>query len=198
MRTYPKKPKNLNVVAGDFDVKKKETGEKEMKVCSVHMHPGYSKKPKNVNDIALLRLCEDVTYSRYIAPITLPSKGLDVPDDASVTVAGWGRTTEGGSTSDKLRKVSLKKTNLSFCKNRYNSVGNGHICAGIKAGGKDACQGDSGGPLWYRAKGKTFQVGVVSFGGGCARPNMPGVYTSVPYYRAWINEIMLSKYEPDN
>jgi len=59
----------------------------------------------------------------------------------------------------------------------------GMICA--YASNKDACQGDSGGPL---LKGKTQtdpQVGIVSWGSGCAQ-NVPGVYTSVGYYSDWI------------
>lgn len=56
------------------------------------------------------------------------------------------------------------------------------ICAGFPVGGKDACQGDSGGPLIYEGK----QLGVISWGEGCAREGYPGVYTDVTEYIFWI------------
>lgn len=56
------------------------------------------------------------------------------------------------------------------------------LCAGYTSGGKDACQGDSGGPL---VSGST-QVGIVSWGRGCAAANYPGVYASVASLRSWI------------
>ena len=64
-------------------------------------------------------------------------------------------------------------------------ISNQMICAGVTSGGKDSCQGDSGGPLVDASK---TLVGIVSWGYGCARPNLPGVYTRVAAVLSFINQ----------
>lgn len=49
-------------------------------------------------------------------------------------------------------------------------------------------QGDSGGPMVSKQGSVWIQSGVVSFGEGCALPNLPGVYARVSKYQTWINE----------
>lgn len=60
--------------------------------------------------------------------------------------------------------------------------------AGKPHGGADSCQGDSGGPIIRkRRKGSDLQVGIVSWGHGCARPGLPGVYTKASHIKKWID-----------
>ena len=44
------------------------------------------------------------------------------------------------------------------------------------------------GPLTYTAGGKTYVVGVVSWGTGCGEPNKAGIYGRVTKVMTWINE----------
>lgn len=75
-----------------------------------------------------------------------------------------------------LLKVDLHVVNQRTCSDAYDQFGGvteRMICAADP--GKDSCQGDSGGPLVSGGK----QVGIVSWGYGCARKGFPGVYTRV-------------------
>ena len=65
------------------------------------------------------------------------------------------------------------------------------LCAGGEAG-RDSCQGDSGSALvtTHAIQGSIFEtwklIGIVSFGQGCGRENVPGVYSRVRHYIPWI------------
>ncbi|KAL1442876.1 hypothetical protein MTO96_030575 [Rhipicephalus appendiculatus] len=57
--------------------------------------------------------------------------------------------------------------------------------------GQGGCQGDSGGPLTVTSrKGRSIQVGVISYGRGCGRRYDPGMYTRVHNYVRWIKKLI--------
>lgn len=150
------------------------------------VHPQYDPQTFK-NDIALIELTTTVD----IQPITLPTPANPVPQDGELaTVAGWGDTAEGGSASSQLLEVDLPIVTHNSCLAFYpDSLDQtAMVCAGgSRAGGEDACQGDSGGPLFVPRGNQNVQAGVVSFGVGCARPGIPGVYTRLSSYFNWIS-----------
>nr|AVA17396.1 putative Per a allergen [Periplaneta americana] len=97
-------------------------------------------------------------------------------------VSGWGDTTEDGELAEELQQVKIPLLPHWECKWLYKpkKITTNMFCAGRSE--KDACQGDSGGPL---VKFKR-QIGIVSWGEGCARPGFPGVYISIHKLRTWI------------
>lgn len=63
------------------------------------------------------------------------------------------------------------------------------VCAGHKAGGKDAGNRDFGGPLTFKTDNATYLIGVMSFNENCAEPNRPSVYGRVTHVVEWIKHI---------
>lgn len=113
-------------------------------------------------------------------------------DKGTFRVLGWGSTREQGPQQTVLRSALVPFVSDSACARAYRGnsfVKSQMICAGnLKHGGVDACQGDSGGPMIRRDAAGTFvEVGIVSWGYGCARAGYPGVYTQVSAFRSAIN-----------
>ncbi|RYN41176.1 hypothetical protein AA0113_g6731 [Alternaria arborescens] len=146
-------------------------------VTSIRLHPSYNDNTSD-NDIAILKLSTPVATSSTIGYATLAASGSDPAAGSTATVLGWGDTTDGGSSSTTLRKVSVPIVSRATCRNNYSvsAVTDRMFCAGVPQGGKDSCQGDSGGPIISSSK---QLIGIVSWGNGCALPGQPGVYARV-------------------
>lgn len=116
--------------------------------------------------------------------LALAGQGDTTAENGVLTVAGWGATVEGGPQSDRLRFATVPRLDDAVCAQAYPAKfhPDTELCAGYPQGGVDACQGDSGGPMVTSVAGRTVEVGIVSYGRGCARPGSPGVYAEVPAF----------------
>ncbi|XP_043089539.1 prostasin [Puntigrus tetrazona] len=158
-------------------------------VSQVIVHPQYNILPHD-NDMALLHLSTPVPFTDYIQPVCLAAEGSIFNSDM-LWVTGWGTIASGVPlpSPQNLQEVDVPMVGNTKC-NCLNQGGitDNMMCAGPLAGGKDSCQGDSGGPLVIKQGATWIQAGVVSYGQGCALPNLPGVYARVSNYQNWITQ----------
>ncbi|XP_065326780.1 transmembrane protease serine 9-like [Pelmatolapia mariae] len=159
-------------------------------VTQIINHPNYNSGTDD-NDICLLQLSSPVTFSSYISPVYLAASDSTFYSGVNSWVTGWGDIGSGVPlpSPQNLMEVEVPVVGNRQCNCNYGvgTITDNMICAGLSAGGKDSCQGDSGGPMVSKQNGRWIQAGIVSFGTGCARPNLPGVYTRVSQYQTWIN-----------
>ncbi|XP_022108946.1 complement factor B-like [Acanthaster planci] len=169
------------------------------------------------NDIALLRLSRNVTFSPNVRPICLPQPNMQDTElystNGAAYVAGWGSTypydTDVDCLDDTYRPTSpvLKELAIPVRTNREcrDSIQDHFrcsivaaykpaiaFCAGYSEGNLDACRGDSGGPVMRQLRTadgsrRWVQIGIVSWGEGCAQEGRYGIYTRLSAYKEWIH-----------
>ncbi|XP_016942628.4 chymotrypsin-1 [Drosophila suzukii] len=146
----------------------------------IHMHCMYD-QPYMHNDIALVKLTQNITFNELTQPIDLPNRPVRSGDE--IVLTGWGAEEAYGGSVENLQKLTLGFVPLDECYDIFNqtsSMGVGHICT-FSREGEGSCHCDSGGPLVSNG----HLVGVVNWGRPCG-VGFPDVQANVYYYLDWI------------
>ncbi|XP_062977533.1 transmembrane protease serine 12-like [Elgaria multicarinata webbii] len=189
-------PEIWRAVFGLHHLYKHSTYAIKRRVRAITVHTWYNRETYE-NDVALFKLSKPIIYNDYIQPICLPDKSLRLTKDTECYIAGWGMQREDGTGTLQLQEAKIRIIPLDIC-NRYDwyggSVSSNNLCAGSETGRVDSCQGDSGGPLMcgFQNNAKYYLIGITSYGYGCGRPKLPGIYVNISKYRSWV-ESKLSK-----
>ncbi|XP_018324134.1 trypsin 3A1-like [Agrilus planipennis] len=159
------------------------------------IHPQYSEPPKSMKagadyDVGLIKLLHNLTFSDTIRSIRLINENQQIAPGTNATLVGWGLQSENvnDTYTDVLQAVSVPVIAQDRCRSILNLteeyLTDRMLCAGYAEGGKDSCSGDSGGPMVVN----NTLIGIVSWGRGCARAEIPGVYTNVTSIRQYIRD----------
>ncbi|XP_018497363.1 serine proteinase stubble [Galendromus occidentalis] len=185
---------HIRVRLGEFDFSSTQEPYpfQERGIVAKYVHPQYNFFTYE-NDLALLKLDKPLQYMPHVAAICLPPDTTGNLVGHNATVTGWGRLSEGGVLPSLLQEVQVPIVSNDKCKSMFQAAGRNEfippifMCAGFETGGKDSCQGDSGGPLQVKdVSGRWMLAGIISWGIGCAEPNLPGVCTRITKFKPWI------------
>nr|XP_020639828.1 transmembrane protease serine 12-like isoform X1 [Pogona vitticeps] len=178
-------------VVGMHHLSKHQTHTIKSRIRAIIIHSNFNHATFE-NDVALFKLMESIKFNEYIQPICLPDGPLAVTDETPCYISGWGNTMEKGRHRDILQEAQVDIIPLAVCNSHDwygGKIKDDMLCAGTESGGIDSCQGDSGGPLmcYFPDATKYYLIGITSFGFGCGRPKLPGIYVRTAHYRSWIN-----------
>ncbi len=182
---------DLDVVIGVSNLSTSQAAQHRYAVDNIYVHEYYNSAATG-NDIAIIELAEKPTES-VVNLVDGYVRG-NLNDGQMLTVMGWGDqdASDGYSSKSELYQVNVPLVNQYQCNSvphsGYAFIGNDAFCAGYSDGGYDSCQGDSGGPIVVSTNGVYEQLGIVSWGKGCAEANAYGVYTNISYFDDWIDE----------
>jgi hypothetical protein len=179
----------VEVVVGTHDITE---GGARVPVLQMLIHPFYVPGATSFKrDLGLIELADsfpDLPRVFLVDSLLYPEL---VQPEVIATVVGWGQTLAGvsGSIPAILQTVEIPILADAECLQRYGDTFDGTmICAGFLTGGKSSCFGDSGGPLLLRHRNAWHEVGIVSWGIGCALPERPGVYARIASMMSFIEE----------
>uniref|UniRef100_A0A8C3N747 Uncharacterized protein n=1 Tax=Geospiza parvula TaxID=87175 RepID=A0A8C3N747_GEOPR len=146
------------------------------------------------NDIALIKLAEEVQETDTIRTSCLPAAGKILSNNYPCYVTGWGSMRTNGPLATILQQALLPVVDYETC-SKWDWWGSLVLETMVCAGGDgitSGCNGDSGGPLNCQRDDGIWEVeGIVSFGSSrsCNMKKKPTVFTRVSAYIDWINEV---------
>jgi secreted trypsin-like serine protease len=199
------KEKLRSVIVGTPDLKNASAGVK-IEINATYTNPNFYNdihegKEFPVNDIAILKLNDDIQSSDCISAVSLYD-GDSFNSSVEFWISGWGITKYSvvPSASDRLMTMRAEIVDIEKC---HYCNATTRFCAGSNT--SSTCIGDSGDPFVFKDNNRTWNaLGVLSY---ATYPNNntkscnTGIYTcytNISSYIDWIQNVTDGLVAPDN
>lgn len=190
----PLEPQRVRVVEGTNDLAQNAT-QLVRDVAQIIVHPDFDiTLDLQPFDLALLELVQD---SEQPTATLFAGDTTDLVDRFA-SIAGWGATNFDNPSNPQFPSVlqdaavPIIQNDVCNAPDSYDgAIVPSQVCAGFREGGVDACVGDSGGPLYIEENNQLVQVGITSFGIGCAEPLFYGIYTDISHFLPWLSQFFV-------
>ncbi|RVE43042.1 hypothetical protein evm_012313 [Chilo suppressalis] len=182
-------------ILGEYEIREHQTIEVAKKI----VHENYN-SGGHFNDIAILVLKEEVKLDAHIGFACLPLASFRPAIGTQCIATGWGVDKYVNGTMQNIAKqVSVPYIAHDVCQARLRQelrprfeLHETIMCmGGVKD--EDTCKGDGGSPLvceYPGVEGRYYQAGIVSWGLGCGREGLPGMYSDVAALRSWVDRVV--------
>lgn len=200
-------PNRILLAANDLVVKlglHNRTGPSEhtrmYDVVEIIRHEAFNKDNLR-NDVALLRMADDIVFSDYIQPVCLWPVSMN--DLSSILkdrgyVVGWGKG-HTNKIAEILQEATVAAVDYETCLksnpkhfHKHLSWDKSSYCAGNQ-NQTNVCDGDSGGGMFYNIGSSWYIRGLVStgvrpVGDSACNPKEYVIFSDIPYYLEWISK----------
>ncbi|XP_064594834.1 chymotrypsinogen A-like [Liolophura sinensis] len=163
----------------------------ERGVFEQSQHPEYCARFLLHHDITLMKVSIPFTLNDRVQPIELPPDDIeDSETGTKCNIVGWGIENFPITEESFPRYIKQGRMSLGSCENQFgNLLGDDHLCAvGTSV---TPCSGDSGAPVFCDIGGKSYFIGIDSFGQfeNC-EDNPLQVLTRISYFLDFIEDTM--------
>uniref|UniRef100_A0A1A8S4B7 Peptidase S1 domain-containing protein n=1 Tax=Nothobranchius rachovii TaxID=451742 RepID=A0A1A8S4B7_9TELE len=141
-------------------------------------------------DLALVRLSIPARFGPKVSPICVPEEDEELDQSWTCITAGWGKSKATGNLDpNKQHNAELTLVNETACALKWGDfISDAHICS--HPAGSASCMGDSGAPLFCRKRDVYFLFGVVTWGSWRCGADKPAIFTRVPEFHSWMDDVM--------
>ncbi|EDL07654.1 mCG11716, isoform CRA_a, partial [Mus musculus] len=174
-----KKLETYDIYVGITNLEKANRHTQWFEIYQVIIHPTFQMYHPIGGDVALVQLKSAIVFSDFVLPICLPPSDLYLIN-LSCWTTGWGMISPQvplpspltGETGNELLEAQLPLIPRFQCQLLYGLSSYllpEMLCAADIKTMKNVCE-----------------IGIVSWGRGCAQPLYPGVFANVSYFLSWI------------